>query len=140
MNKIEPISFSRAVDVPKGWGKEVHIVNNMVLPGQTFPTGYSGKLLSYTKEGAISSMHYHMIKHETFYVLAGSFVLNYYGLGLADSYSKMLFPGDIVVIPPGNPHQIICREFNSVIIEFATTDYSFDNYRIIKGDSQTSSK
>jgi len=44
--------------VPKGWGEEIIICNHEL---------YCGKLLRF-KQGAKFSMHYHMIKDETWYV------------------------------------------------------------------------
>ena len=35
------------------------------------------------------------------------------------------------------PHQLIAMQDNSIIIEVSTPDSVEDNYRIIKGDSQT---
>jgi mannose-6-phosphate isomerase-like protein (cupin superfamily) len=134
--KIPTITFKRSQDVPKGWGREVWIANNIVLDGEPFPTGYSGKLLVYEREGAKSSMHYHTVKHETFYILKGEFTVWYYDPENADLLHKDVVGGDIVTIPPYNPHQVVLRSSSGVIIEFASTDYSWDNFRIGKGDSQ----
>lgn len=135
MTPIKPISFLHEAGLPKGWGREVLIVNHAAKYNNNFPTGYSGKLLVYDKAGATSSMHYHVIKHETFYVLCGKFLLTYYDLNNADSQVKPLEAGDVVIIPPSNPHRLQCVT-PGTIVEFATTDYSDDNYRIMKGDSQ----
>lgn len=135
--KIPTITFARAKDVPKGWGKEVWIANNVVTDGR-FPTGYSGKLLVYDKEGAKSSMHFHTVKHETFYVAKGEFVVWYYNPDNADLLHEIVREGDTVTIPPNNPHQVVLRGASGVIIEFASTDYPWDNFRVGKGDSQTS--
>jgi quercetin dioxygenase-like cupin family protein len=132
---ITPITFKKALIVPKGWGSEVQITNNETTFELQLPTGYSGKLLVYDKVGAVSSLHFHTVKHETFYVLWGSFQLIYFNHENADRLEKTLIEGDIVVIPPNNPHQLICRTQGN-IVEFASTDYSWDNYRIGKGDSQ----
>ena len=51
-------------NVPKGWGHEVIFVNNEL---------YCGKLLVF-KKGAKFSMHYHLIKDETWYVDEGEFI------------------------------------------------------------------
>ena len=56
----EPI-FSKIQPHPKGWGDELWIANN---------EKYCGKILRF-KKGAAFSMHYHVDKHETFYVLEG---------------------------------------------------------------------
>lgn len=135
--RLEKIWFSKGRDVPKGWGKEVHITNHIVLPGEQFPIGYSGKLLVYDRKGAVSSMHFHTVKHETFYILKGEFIVWYYDPDNADIKHEITLEGDKVEIPPNNPHQVICKGNNGIIIEFASSDYAWDNYRIAKGDSQT---
>jgi oxalate decarboxylase/phosphoglucose isomerase-like protein (cupin superfamily) len=136
-NDIELIQFRLAADIPKGWGKEIQITNLPVFDVPSFPTGYSGKLLVYEKKWAKSSMHFHTVKHETFFVLSGRFRFFYFNPETADKLTKCLLPGDVVIIPPNNPHQLICDEVGT-IIEFASTDNYWDNYRIEKGDSQTS--
>jgi hypothetical protein len=60
--------------VPKGWGKEVIIENNEL---------YCGKLLCFN-EGAKFSMHYHMIKDETWYVDKGEFLYRWIDTETAD--------------------------------------------------------
>ena len=132
MNHIETISFRKAENHPKGWGKEVWVAN---FPSS--PEGYSGKLLCFEKEGAKSSMHYHTLKHETFYVAKGEFVVWYYNPQNADLLHEVVCEGDVVIIPPYNPHQVVLRGHSGVIVEFATCDNAWDNYRIGKGDSQT---
>jgi len=57
MNKLEPFE-SDCCKVPKGWGHELILVNN---------EKYCGKILFF-KKGCKFSMHYHMIKQETWYV------------------------------------------------------------------------
>lgn len=123
------IKFPEAREVSKGWGKEVIFTPQFA--------SYCGKLLVYKKNGAISSMHYHAEKHETFYVLSGIFKLKYYDLNTADLKSRDLKAGDSIVIPPHNPHQLFCIEAGT-ILEASTKDDPFDNYRIAKGDSQKS--
>lgn len=137
INKIEPIIFTKPCKVTKGWGFEEQIINNVVLSDEPFPFGYSGKFLVYNQKGAKSSFHFHHIKHETFRIFAGEFQFNYYDLESGNQLSKNLFVGDVVVIPPGNPHQLISLSGYCIVIEFASTDYTWDNYRIGKGDSQT---
>lgn len=136
IKRSEGIHFFSAGEIKKGWGHEVTVVNNDVIDC-LFPTGYSGKLLVYNKQYALSSMHYHSIKHETFYVLEGKFRFTYYDLEQAIPISRDLQRGDVVVIPPCNPHQVLCLTSSGTIIEFASTDYGWDNFRIAKGDSQT---
>ena len=51
--------------VEKGWGREIIFVNN---------EEYCGKILQFNK-GKKFSMHYHILKKETWYVSKGSFIL-----------------------------------------------------------------
>jgi mannose-6-phosphate isomerase-like protein (cupin superfamily) len=134
---IQPIIIEKAINCAKGWGREVQIANNRVLKDEQFPTGYSGKLLVYDTKNAKSSMHFHTVKHETFYVLKGAFTFWHYDPVTADLFTNELTEGDVVVIPPNNPHQLMCRTEGATIIEFASTDNCWDNFRIMKGDSQT---
>jgi len=53
--------------VPKGWGHEKIIVNN---------DHYCGKLL-YIIKGRQTSLHYHSIKQETFFVESGKVMVYY---------------------------------------------------------------
>ena len=56
-HKIKP-KVCEGCKVPKGWGEELIIENNEM---------YCGKLLIF-KKGCRFSMHYHLIKDETWYV------------------------------------------------------------------------
>lgn len=133
---LRRIVFGSTDKVEKGWGHETQIVNidPEAYKGE-LPQGYSGKLLVYTRDGAISSMHFHTKKHETFFVAQGEFQLFYYNPDTAEKLMKELHAGDKVIIPPFNPHQLFCVKAGT-IIEFATHDYYWDNYRVGAGDSQ----
>lgn len=107
--------------VEKGWGHEEIIVNN---------DEYCGKLLKF-KAGKKCSLHLHMQKHETFYVLEGS---GYLAAPTPDDhFAIQLNPGTILQIPQLSLHQVIATT-DMTIIEFSTTHYDDDSYRIIKGD------
>jgi len=54
-------------EVEKKWGKEIIIVNN---------DKYCGKILCLKKDKKFS-MHYHMIKDETWYVSSGELILKW---------------------------------------------------------------
>ena len=131
---VPPISFRRAEVESKGWGREVKIINNIVGI-EEFPRGYAGKLLEYHNSGSKSSMHAHAVKHETFYILSGFYKFRWIDPTNADVLEKNLTDGDVVVIPPFNFHQLECLTAGT-IIEFSSTDYSWDNHRVGKGDSQ----
>jgi len=122
---IRQITFHSVEIVPKGWGEERHIINNDL---------YCGKILCFTK-GKSFSNHFHFIKEETWYVIKGKLKLTYFNLSNANKIEKELNIGDIIHIPPGNPHQLEALE-DSEIFEVSTTDRSEDSYRIGKGASQ----
>ncbi len=111
--------------IEKGWGYELWITNN---------EKYCGKLLCFI-EGKKFSMHYHMIKDETWYVNSGKFIYRWIDTNTADLFEEMLNVGDIVHINPGHPHQLECIE-EGVIFEVSTEHFEDDSYRISKGDSQ----
>jgi mannose-6-phosphate isomerase-like protein (cupin superfamily) len=111
--------------VKKGWGHEVIFVNN---------ENYCGKILHFNK-GAKFSMHYHLIKKETWFVSSGKFTFKYINTKTADIVTELLNKGDIITNEIGEPHQIICDEEGD-IFEVSTTHHDSDSYRIFKGDSQ----
>jgi quercetin dioxygenase-like cupin family protein len=109
--------------VPKGWGHEIIIVNN---------EKYCGKILVF-KEGCKFSMHYHIIKQETWYVNKGQFLFHWIETETAQKMSKRLIVGDVVTIPTGLPHQLIAEE-DGEIFEISTQHFDSDSYRIEKGN------
>jgi hypothetical protein len=112
-------------NVPKGWGNEIIFVNNEL---------YCGKLLCF-KAGAMFSMHYHMIKDETWYVQEGEFIYKWIDTETADVHEQVLKVGDSVRQYPGQPHQLIAIT-DGIIYEVSTTHSDSDSYRVWKGDSQ----
>ena len=98
--------------IEKSWGHE-QIVHN---------GDYCCKLLVYTRPIA-SSLHYHPIKHETFFVHSGKFTLEMAGR------TRPLAPGDYVVIPPNTPHRVRCIE-PGTIVEASTHDDPQDCVRL----------
>ena len=111
--------------VPKGWGEELIIENNEM---------YCGKLLIF-KAGCKFSMHYHMIKDETWYVDKGKFLYKWIDTETAETIEQYLKPGDIVRQRSGQPHQLIALT-DGVVFEVSTTHFDSDSYRVWKGDSQ----
>jgi mannose-6-phosphate isomerase-like protein (cupin superfamily) len=112
-------------EVQKGWGKEIWLANN---------DKYCGKILKFNA-GSKFSMHYHVDKEETFYILDGHLKLKYFDLSNAEEKIQDLYSGDIVDIPQFNPHKIEAVK-ESTIIEISTHHEDSDSYRIAKGDSQ----
>jgi mannose-6-phosphate isomerase-like protein (cupin superfamily) len=111
--------------VEKGWGYEIIIINGK---------DYCGKILHFN-EGGKFSMHYHMIKDETWYVNEGSFVYKWIDTNTGNVYEEQITPGDVIHIRPGSPHQLIAL-IESEIFEVSTEHHDEDSYRIWKGDSQ----
>ena len=109
--------------VPKGWGHELVIVNNEL---------YCGKMLVF-KKGFKFSMHYHIIKQETWYVNKGEFRFNWIDTEIGTTHSQFLHEGDVVTIPIGMPHQLEAIE-DGEIFEISTQHFDSDSYRVWKGD------
>ena len=110
--------------VPKGWGEEIIIENNEM---------YCGKVLIFN-QGCKFSMHYHMIKDETWYVEYGEFLYRWIDTETADINEEKLVEGDVVRQRPGQPHQLEALS-NGRIFEVSTHHEDSDSYRVTKGDS-----
>ena len=111
--------------VPKGWGEELIIENNDM---------YCGKVLVF-KSGCKFSMHYHMIKDETWYVEYGEFIYRWLDTETAELHENILHEGDVVRQRPGQPHQLEAIT-DGRIFEVSTHHEDSDSYRIIPGDTQ----
>jgi mannose-6-phosphate isomerase-like protein (cupin superfamily) len=111
--------------VLKKWGSELVIHND---------ENYCGKILRFNK-GAKFSMHFHIRKKETFYVIKGTFLLTYINTRDATEIEKELNIGDIIEIKRGDPHQLYSIT-GGEIFEVSTQHFDDDSYRIRKGDSQ----
>ena len=99
--------------VTKEWGYEDFIVNR---------PDYCGKRLI-LKKGFRSSLHYHKIKHETFYLQSGLVQLELGG------EKFILKPGDSVRVTRRCTHRFSGLK-RSVLFEFSTHDEPSDTYRI----------
>ena len=109
--------------IPKGWGHELIIVNN---------EKYCGKILVFNR-GCKFSMHYHIIKQETWYVNSGKFIFDWIDTETAEKHTMELFKGDVVTIPIGMPHQLHALT-DGEIFEISTQHFDSDSYRVAKGD------
>ena len=109
--------------VIKGWRKEIVFVNN----GE-----YCGKILSFEK-GKKFSMHYHLLKKETWYVSKGRFIFIWIDTSNGTKHSEYLEVGDVVTNERGEPHQLIALE-DADIFEVSTQHFDTDSYRIWKGN------
>ncbi len=122
---IQPISFLKSESHPKAWGEETWWVNN---------DKYCAKSLKFSA-GKEFSDHYHWVKEETWICVSGELVLEYYDLANADRLTKKIRPGDVVHVPPGNPHKLMAIT-DAVIWEVSSKHFESDSYRIGKGSSQ----
>lgn len=114
--------------VRKGWGSEVIFANTRE---------YCGKLLRF-RAGGKGSMHFHILKDETWYVASGKLILRWIDTDTGTTLSETLSSGDVVRHARGQPHQVEAVE-DSVIFEVSTTHHDSDSYRVAAGDSQDSS-
>jgi mannose-6-phosphate isomerase-like protein (cupin superfamily) len=123
-HKIKP-KVCEGCKVPKGWGEELIIENNEM---------YCGKLLIF-KKGCRFSMHYHLIKDETWYVDKGEFIYRWIDTETAETIEQKLKPGDVVRQRVGQPHQLIALT-DGTVFEVSTQHFDEDSYRVVKGDTQ----
>lgn len=109
--------------VEKGWGKEIIFVNNLE---------YCGKILCFNKNKKFS-MHYHIQKKETWYIIKGKFILSWIETNNGIVHNEYLEVGDVITNERGEPHQLFALE-DSEIVEVSTKHYDEDSFRIKKGD------
>ncbi len=110
-------------NITKGWGHELIIHNS---------EKYCGKILVF-KAGCKFSMHYHLLKQETWYVNKGTFIYRWIDTNQGTELSTHLTVGDVVTQYPGQPHQLEALE-DGEIFEVSTQHFDTDSYRIWKGD------
>jgi quercetin dioxygenase-like cupin family protein len=124
----KPIVFNAhecpSCNIPKGWGHEVIFENNEL---------YCGKLLVF-KKGCKFSMHYHMIKDETWYVQEGEFIYRWIDTEKGQVITETLVKGDTVRQLPGQPHQLEALT-DGTIFEVSTEHFDSDSYRLWLGDT-----
>lgn len=123
MAKIDKTRAADQFIKPRGWGYEIWVEN---LPE------YCGKVLVLTK-GKKGSLHFHMDKLETMYLESGKVKLRLIDCDDAKEYFVELNPGDSILIPRGQVHQIIAED-DSRLFEFSTMHEESDSRRVQKGD------
>tara|TARA_Y100001972_G_C7505718_1_gene255757 strand:+ start:184 stop:546 length:363 start_codon:yes stop_codon:yes gene_type:complete len=112
--------------VQKGWGEEVWIHNDKE---------YCGKILRFFKAGSKFSLHYHIIKKESWYVGRGSFKYISLDTEKGIEHTEVINEGTCLTIERGKPHQLIALEDMSEIFEVSTEHFDEDSYRIRIGDT-----
>ena len=83
------------------------------------------------------SMHYHMNKDETWYVIDGEFEYRWIDTEKALIHTDTLKEGDVVRQRPGQPHQLEVISSYGRIFEVSTHHEDSDSYRVLPGDSQS---
>ncbi len=109
--------------VEKVWGHELWIYN---------AEEYCGKLLVFEEAYSKFSMHYHIIKKESWYIQEGQFKFDWIDTETATLHTKVLCVGDSVTIERGQPHQLTALKPNSIVFEVSTEHFNEDSYRIYK--------
>lgn len=108
----------------KIWGREIQIAE---------APSYGAKKLI-VKKGKRSSLHYHDLKEETFYLVKGRVLVEYQD-GESKIRKKILSPGKTITIRQKNHHRFNGLE-NSVIFEVSGQAHDhFDTYRIEEAGS-----
>ena len=125
MEQVTPTRLRGVVQ--KGWGYELIWATN---------EKYCGKIMVFNRVGAMTSMHFHKEKDETWFVNSGKFKVRYIDTKDSMLYEKELNEGDTWYNAPLMPHQLIALEADSSITEVSTPDSVEDNFRIGPGDSQ----
>ena len=110
--------------VPKGWGREVWLVNNDL---------YCGKILEISK-GKRCSLHFHQIKTESFYLRSGLLKVYIKQSPTVEMIEHFeLKAGECMDIPRGLVHQMEALE-DSELFEFSTQHFDSDSHRLVPGD------
>jgi mannose-6-phosphate isomerase-like protein (cupin superfamily) len=120
---IYDVKIQHPKRVEKKWGYELWIHND---------TDYCGKLLIFTKSGNKFSMHYHMIKDETWYVQKGAFQFDWIDTENGERCYTQIQEGDVIEIKKGLPHQLTALTEEATIFEVSTQHFDDDSYRIYR--------
>jgi mannose-6-phosphate isomerase-like protein (cupin superfamily) len=108
--------------VQKRWGHEKWFANNE-------EENYCGKEL-FINEGKHTSMHFHLKKHEVFYIIQGILYLSLIDTKTGIRKSVILNTGDKFEVAQGQPHQLIAHNGPVCLIEASTFHEDSDSYRI----------
>jgi mannose-6-phosphate isomerase-like protein (cupin superfamily) len=108
--------------VNKIWGHETWFANNE-------QEDYCGKVLRILK-GKSTSMHLHLNKHETFYVLTGTLHVDVIDTIDGTVYSVLAQENECMEMPRGTPHRLIANNEDVTLIEVSTHHKDTDSLRI----------
>ena len=111
-----------ATHIEKRWGHEIWFANNE-------EEDYCGKEL-FIKEECHTSMHFHLKKHEVFYILEGELYLELIDADTGEYSHIILSNGEKYEIKQGQPHQLIAHNGSVRLIEASTFHKNSDSYRV----------
>ncbi len=83
--------------------------------------GYCGKFL-FVFEGQTCPMHYHRIKHETFYIVKGSVSM------WIDDDQRVMRSGDVLVMPVGTRHRFTGLGGPALVLEVSMPSIPNDSF------------
>ena len=113
--------------VNKEWGHEIWLANNE-------QEDYCGKILL-IEEGHSSSMHYHVDKHETFYVLEGTLrvdMLRDKENPEAHPFTMTVKQGESMEMERGQAHKLVAVDRDVTLIEISKFHRDEDSHRLYK--------
>jgi mannose-6-phosphate isomerase-like protein (cupin superfamily) len=120
---IYDVKIQHPKRVEKKWGYELWVHNDV---------DYCGKLLVFTKSGNKFSMHYHMIKDETWYIQKGAFQFDWIDTENGERCYTQIQEGDVIEIKKGLPHQLTALTEEATVFEVSTQHFDEDSYRIYR--------
>jgi len=120
---IYDVKIQHPKRVEKKWGYELWVHND---------ADYCGKLLVFTKSGNKFSMHYHMIKDETWYIQKGAFQFDWIDTENGERCYTQIQEGDVIEIKKGLPHQLTALTEEAIVFEVSTQHFDEDSYRIYR--------
>ena len=77
-------------------------------------------------------MHYHVNKHETFYVLEGSLQVDWVETEEGEVNTTIIGKGGCMEMPKNRPHKLIAKNGNVKLIEASTLHEDSDSYRVYR--------
>ncbi len=110
--------------VNKTWGKEIWLANNQ-------KEDYCSKIL-HIDSGKNTSMHFHVLKHEIFYVQEGTLRVDFLNTLDCQVTSVYVNQGETLEVDRVQPHKLIAENANVVLIETSTYHRDSDSYRVWK--------
>jgi quercetin dioxygenase-like cupin family protein len=110
--------------VQKSWGQEIWMANNE-------KENYCGKILEILP-GNSTSLHFHALKHETFYVLEGCLQVNTVNTQTTEVTENYIEEGESFSLNRFIPHKLIAGDNLVKFVEISTHHKDEDSYRVIR--------